>query len=165
MCRCQKYHIFSLKIEKNTFNNYLRVKMTSNHINMDMNGFYGPKNIKRNCQVKYCSQRETVRTSYFVYWSSIVFQCDVTFSYKCARHLHPYPDSATTVRYGVLNYHFTKASYIADSNRLHRNVPARIIVTSGFIAARQQNILATENGPTTNGVAGDEYALDVHSTQ
>ena len=45
LCRCQKYHILSLKREKNTFNNYLRVKMTSNHINMDINGFFGPKNI------------------------------------------------------------------------------------------------------------------------
>ena len=40
-----KYHIFSLKMEKNTYNNYLRVKMTSDHINMDINGFSDPKNI------------------------------------------------------------------------------------------------------------------------
>ena len=43
-----KYHIFSLKMEKNTYNNYLRVKMTSDHINMDINGFSGPKNIRKN---------------------------------------------------------------------------------------------------------------------
>ena len=38
---------FQFKIEKNNVNNYLRVKMTSNHINMDINGFYGPKNIRK----------------------------------------------------------------------------------------------------------------------
>ena len=42
-----KYHIFSLKMEKNTYNNYLRVKMTSDHINMDINGFSDPKNIRK----------------------------------------------------------------------------------------------------------------------
>ena len=42
-----KYHIFSLKMEKNTYNNYLRVKMTSDHINMDINGFSGLKNIRK----------------------------------------------------------------------------------------------------------------------
>ena len=40
-----KIPYFQFKIEKNNVNNYLRVKMTSNHINMDINGFYVPKNI------------------------------------------------------------------------------------------------------------------------
>ena len=47
LCRCQKYNIFSLKREKNTFINYLRVKMTSNHINMDIDGFSGPQKHKK----------------------------------------------------------------------------------------------------------------------
>ena len=34
-------------MEKNTYNNYLRVKMTSDHIKMDINGFSGPKNIRQ----------------------------------------------------------------------------------------------------------------------
>ena len=34
-------------MEKNTFNNYLRVKMTSDHKNMDINGFSDPKNIRK----------------------------------------------------------------------------------------------------------------------
>ena len=38
---------FQFKIEKNYVNNYLRVKMTSNHINMDINGFCGPKTIRK----------------------------------------------------------------------------------------------------------------------
>ena len=42
-----KIPYFQFKIEKNNVNNYLRVKMTSNHINMDINGFYGPKNIRK----------------------------------------------------------------------------------------------------------------------
>ena len=35
-------------MEKITFNNYLRVKITSDYKNMDINGFSGPKNIKKN---------------------------------------------------------------------------------------------------------------------
>ena len=42
-----KIPYFQFKIEKNNVNNYLRVKMTSNHINMDINGFSGPKNIRK----------------------------------------------------------------------------------------------------------------------
>ena len=42
-----KIPYFQFKIEKNNVNNYLSVKMTSNHINMDINGFYGPKNIRK----------------------------------------------------------------------------------------------------------------------
>ena len=34
-------------MEKNTFNNYLRVKMTSDYKNMDINGFSDPKNIRK----------------------------------------------------------------------------------------------------------------------
>ena len=34
-------------MEKNTLNNYLRVKLTLDHINMDINVFYGPKNIRK----------------------------------------------------------------------------------------------------------------------
>ena len=34
-------------MEKNTFNNYLRVKNTSNHKNRDINRFSGPKNIRK----------------------------------------------------------------------------------------------------------------------
>ena len=33
-------------MEENTLNNYFRVKMTSDHINMDINGFSGPKYIR-----------------------------------------------------------------------------------------------------------------------
>ena len=42
-----KIPYFQFKIEKNNVNNYLRVKMTSNHINMDINGFYGPEIIRK----------------------------------------------------------------------------------------------------------------------
>jgi len=42
-----RYHVFSLKMEKITYNNCLRVEMTSDHINMDMSRFSGPKNIRR----------------------------------------------------------------------------------------------------------------------
>ena len=42
-----KIPYFQFKIEKNNVNNYLRVKMTSNHINMDINGFYGSKKFIR----------------------------------------------------------------------------------------------------------------------
>ena len=38
----QKHHIFCLKMEKNNFNNYLRVKLTSNHGNMDSKGLSDP---------------------------------------------------------------------------------------------------------------------------
>ena len=34
-------------MEKNTCNNYVRVKMTSDHKNMDINGFSDPKNIRK----------------------------------------------------------------------------------------------------------------------
>ena len=39
---------FQSKMEKNTFNNYLRVKLTSNHQIKDRNGFSGSKNIRKN---------------------------------------------------------------------------------------------------------------------
>ena len=42
-----KIPYFQFKIEKNNVNNYLRVKKTSNHINMDIDGFYAPKNIRK----------------------------------------------------------------------------------------------------------------------
>ena len=42
LCRCQKYNIVCIKMEKNTFNNYLRVKVTSNHKTMDITGFPSP---------------------------------------------------------------------------------------------------------------------------
>ena len=34
-------------MEKNNFNNYLRVKLTSNHDNMDSNGFSDPYIIRK----------------------------------------------------------------------------------------------------------------------
>ena len=42
-----KIPYFQFKNGENTFNNYLRVKMTSNHMNIDINGFYGPKNRRK----------------------------------------------------------------------------------------------------------------------
>ena len=42
-----KHHILSLIMEKNTCNNYLRVRLILNHQNKARNGFSDPKNIRK----------------------------------------------------------------------------------------------------------------------
>ena len=43
-----KIPYFQFKNGENTFNNYFRVKITSNYIKHDINGFYGPEKEEKN---------------------------------------------------------------------------------------------------------------------